>query len=384
MSRRPGGDRAPQRIDRDRRRGSWRRRRARARPSVRRRRHDVVRRARLDRARPARRRRVRPSGDHGQAGAAGRLRRHRRSRRRPARHGRARGDVLVRDRRRRNAAVARALLRRAAGVGSHDVWIGAGDAPADRRGRPRAVGRRRDRRGPPRRLGGAASTTCCGSSPMCASSTPACSTPPAVRRATRWSASPAPTRAARRGARRRRRRPGHRADGRAARRRSTPALVAPVVAGDLVLVHAGTAIAVLEPTLAPMTDFLYPFLEGERRDVPRPCSPTWPTSAQGQGRRQRRAADARRWSASAASVEHVGGDRWPSASPPAAGCSRSATAAAPPTPRRWPPCSPRPRGAGRCRPAASSRTRAVLTALGNDVGFDLVFSRQLIAHARPR
>ena len=27
--------------------------------------------------------------------------------------------------------------------------------------------------------------------------------------------------------------------------------------------------------------------------------------------------------------------------------------------------------------------RAVLTALANDVGFELVFSRQLIAHARP-
>ena len=27
--------------------------------------------------------------------------------------------------------------------------------------------------------------------------------------------------------------------------------------------------------------------------------------------------------------------------------------------------------------------RAVLTALANDVGFDLVFSRQLIAHGRP-
>jgi D-sedoheptulose 7-phosphate isomerase len=39
---------------------------------------------------------------------------------------------------------------------------------------------------------------------------------------------------------------------------------------------------------------------------------------------------------------------------------------------------------GRALPALSLvEDRAVLTALANDVGFDLVFSRQLIAHARP-
>lgn len=46
---------------------------------------------------------------------------------------------------------------------------------------------------------------------------------------------------------------------------------------------------------------------------------------------------------------------------------------------------PRP-GSPQCRPLpARSLTadQAVLTALGNDVGFELVFSRQLIAHARP-
>ena len=71
------------------------------------------------------------------------------------------------------------------------------------------------------------------------------------------------------------------------------------------------------------------------------------------------------------------------ASRAAAGCSPSATAAAPPTPparRAVHPPAARPR---RCRPAAWSTTSAVLTALGNDVGFDLVFSRQLIAHGRP-
>ena len=42
-----------------------------------------------------------------------------------------------------------------------------------------------------------------------------------------------------------------------------------------------------------------------------------------------------------------------------------------------PPC-------GRPLPARSlAEDQAVMTALGNDVGFDLVFSRQLIAHGRP-
>ena len=39
---------------------------------------------------------------------------------------------------------------------------------------------------------------------------------------------------------------------------------------------------------------------------------------------------------------------------------------------------------GRALPARSlAEDQAVMTALGNDVGFDLVFSRQLIAHGRP-
>ena len=72
---------------------------------------------------------------------------------------------------------------------------------------------------------------------------------------------------------------------------------------------------------------------------------------------------------------------WPAGSRRAGGCSRSATAAAPPTPPRWRRCSRRPPW-GEPLPACSlAADEAVLTALGNDVGFDLVFSRQLIAHA---
>ena len=54
-------------------------------------------------------------------------------------------------------------------------------------------------------------------------------------------------------------------------------MVDDVFAGDLVLVHAGTAISIVE-TRAPMregTDFLYPFIEGDERDAGR-CSPTSP------------------------------------------------------------------------------------------------------------
>ena len=49
--------------------------------------------------------------------------------------------------------------------------------------------------------------------------------------------------------------------------------------------------------------------------------------------------------------------------------------------RRSPRCSSSRRGVCRCRRATLVDDSAVLTALGNDVGFDLVFSRQLIAHA---
>ena len=78
------------------------------------------------------------------------------------------------------------------------------------------------------------------------------------------------------------------------------------------------------------------------------------------------------------------GRPWRTASGGAAGSSPSATAGAPPTPKgraelfRHPPH-------GRPLPALSLvDDQAVLTALANDVGFELVFSRQIIAHATPR
>ena len=74
--------------------------------------------------------------------------------------------------------------------------------------------------------------------------------------------------------------------------------------------------------------------------------------------------------------------RWPSGSTPAGGSSRSATAAARPTPLGRRPVRRRPRRAGPLPARCLADDTAVLTALGNDVGFELVFSRQLIAHAR--
>ena len=132
------------------------------------------------------------------------------------------------------------------------------------------------------------------------------------------------------------------------------------------------------------TDFLYPFIEARRARRRR---------AAGRPRRARRGAKA------AASAELRDDDararsaptlargrrrRWPSGSRRAGGCSPSATAAARPTRRRSPRCSPA-RRRGRPLPARCLvDDTAVLTALGNDVGFDLVFSRQLIAHADAR
>ena len=95
---------------------------------------------------------------------------------------------------------------------------------------------------------------------------------------------------------------------------------------------------------------------------------------------------------------------WPTpqpAGPPSAGDDETIPTAAAPSAaddqdRGWPAPppvglataagDPPPPRASRPRPMAASclvADRAVLTALANDVGFELVFSRQLIAHARP-
>ena len=66
------------------------------------------------------------------------------------------------------------------------------------------------------------------------------------------------------------------------------------------------------------------------------------------------------------------------------GCWRSATAARRPT--RWtssPTCATRPTAAGRPRPAIDlTEDTAIITAVGNDVGTEVIFQRQVIAYGR--
>ena len=113
------------------------------------------------------------------------------------------------------------------------------------------------------------------------------------------------------------------------------------------------------------------------------CSPISP------GRRKRSVTSSRR----AADADTRGGKPRSSPTSPTAmagalrtragGCSRSATEAAPPTPRRSPRCSARLPAGRPLPPAASPTTRRCSPRWRNDVGFELVFSRQLIAHGRP-
>ncbi len=129
------------------------------------------------------------------------------------------------------------------------------------------------------------------------------------------------------------------------------------------------------------TGFLYPFIEAEERDAPALLADLAASARRkvaesrdlravdpGPRRRHPRARPARRWRTGSAT---------------AAGCSPSATAAAPPTPRPRPTCSAGRRTVSPLPALSLVDDRAVLTALANDVGFELVFSRQLIAHARP-
>ncbi len=104
-----------------------------------------------------------------------------------------------------------------------------------------------------------------------------------------------------------------------------------------------------------MSDFLYPFLEGERPDVPALLADLADSA-------MAKAADSTSLAVATLEregehVEALAGEMARALRAPAAGCSRSATAAARPTPRRSPGSSPHRRGDGRCPPVASSRTR---------------------------
>ena len=338
---------------------------------------------RLARARPPRRRRVRPPGDHRQAGAA-RGRASTDADPVAALRAMARGRRRARRRRRRRRD--RSSPRCCAGPqawGLTTVWIGAGARPPAGLADHVAVGRRR-RPGPPATTVG---SCCCYhvlwelthvcfehpgllDAPAAECDDGVCITCSDEGRLGRGASARRRDGLARgaHGARRR--------DGRhhARRRRSQPATScsstpAPPSRGGAVDGR--------------VTDFLYPFIERRRARRAAAARRPRPLGARPR-RRQRRAAATRRSSATATRRStRVAGAMADALRAPAAGCSPSATAAAPPTPPSLaalfaaPPCGP-----AAARPAAWSTTTAVLTALGNDVGFDLVFSRQLIAHGR--
>jgi D-sedoheptulose 7-phosphate isomerase len=129
-----------------------------------------------------------------------------------------------------------------------------------------------------------------------------------------------------------------------------------------------------------MTDFLYPFIEADERD-PTALLADLARSAEAKATESRilrmatlEAAAGEIATASAAMARRLadGGRLF------AFGNGGSATDAAGVAALFLRPPSRRP------LPARSlAADEAVLTALGNDVGFDLVFSRQLIAYARP-
>ena len=117
-----------------------------------------------------------------------------------------------------------------------------------------------------------------------------------------------------------------------------------------------------------------------RKTNPNRCSPTWPRR-----RRQRRPrawrCGAPRWRPTPTCWSRPP-PRWRAASRRADGCSPSETAAAAPIPPRWRDCSPGRRSGSRCPAWSLTADQAIVTALGNDVGFELVFARQLIARAK--
>ena len=135
----------------------------------------------------------------------------------------------------------------------------------------------------------------------------------------------------------------------------------------------------MSPTDEP-TNFLYPFIDAEEHDPP---SLLADLAASAQAKAAESAAlRAPRWRPTPACWPRPP-PRWRAGSPPADGCSPSATAAAPPTPPRWRAVRRPP--LGKPLPAWSlTADQAILTALGNDVGFELVFARQLIARAEAR
>lgn len=129
-----------------------------------------------------------------------------------------------------------------------------------------------------------------------------------------------------------------------------------------------------------MTDFLYPFIEADERDASALLADlTRSAEAKASESRSLRATTLAASGPAIAEASSAMAERFAAGGQLFAfGNGGSATDAAGVAALFVRPPSGRP------LPARSlAADQAVLTALGNDVGFDLVFSRQLIAHARP-
>ena len=126
------------------------------------------------------------------------------------------------------------------------------------------------------------------------------------------------------------------------------------------------------------TGFLYPFIEAEERDAG-----ALVTDLVMSARAKMEESACFRADTLERCAEQVerAGVAMGTASPGAEGCSASGTVAARPMPRGRRSCSATPRSGSPLPALSLVDDQAVLTALSNDVGFELVFSRQLIAHA---
>ena len=342
-------------------------------------------RSRLAGARAPRGGRVRPPGDHGQARTAG----GRGGRRRPGLVPSCAGAPPTTSCCAGGPGVDRGPVRAASGPGIWGlttVWIGCGSRPA-----PGAADHVVwvDDDGPAAPYDGRLScaTTCSGSSPTCASSIRACSRPSTDwrdevcitcsdegsvaevvqgRRPTPWCGpTRVPTPSTRCWSARSSRGPGAgpRRHGHRTRRRGRPS------------VDAGG------PDVAERHRLPVSRSSRATSTTPAPCSSTW--------RRRRRPrsppATSLREATFARLADRARRDRRAMADRFAAGGrlftfgnGGSATDAA-----RWRRCSAARPSVARYRRGRLADDAAVLTALANDVGFELVFSRQLIAHAGP-
>lgn len=156
--------------------------------------------------------------------------------------------------------------------------------------------------------------------------------------------------------------------------------------GDLVVVHAGVAICRLEGTDVVMSDhreqtgFLYPFLDHEERDSASLLGELAASAAAKASQSSRlRDTTVERCGAELDAIAHAMTERFANGGRLFVfGNGGSATDADGIAQLFRSPSSGLPLGA-----RSLVANRAVVTALANDVGFDLVFSRQLIAHGRP-